>query len=811
MTIIAVQCRLSSSRLTHKALLPLGEIELVRWTLRALQKVTVDEYWLACDEDSYAELSKIAHSEGWQCFSGPKDDVLERYCLLAEKTGADTILRATADNPYLFYEAATESLKEFAKKKYDYFAFAGLPHGSGVEVFSAKAILKARRLTDEAYDHEHVGPALYNHKDIFNTVFLKAPNEWTHVNDAIQYRTTVDTAQDYRHVHRIHHFLQEKGCKAPYTSSQIFEALRSETVQKPVLFIPAVMSGRGTGHVRRVITLIEELKKNHGIVADILLTQKCSSQVSSCIQSSIETSVLHEYNIVKELPINNEYATIVFDSYKLDASIAKKLNPLSTLIALDDGSNTLEYIDYALDIIPSLTLGQNKNSFNPSLLGLLQSQRKNTKTIQKVLISIGGEDPLHFSEKISAVLSTMYSDTPLVIDNTHTQPVSNLKDIIHTYDLVITHFGFTAFEAANAGCALITVATSPTHVKLSKKYDLICLKKADCTQSIIKTLLQNQQSLMPKKLCSILQNNSNENLSDTIHTLVHSHKYHCPVCGKKETVDKVVSRDTVKTIRKCSACSMLYVSFSVQEEKEYQKNYFFDEYKNQYGKTYLEDFEAIKAQGSRRAKIITNILQSSNHKTILDIGCAYGPFLVAAKDVGFIPFGLDISKDAVEYVKNTLKINAKTADFSSNCMLSDIFGSILPKNGTFDAITMWYVIEHFQNLDCVLKKVSKSLKIGGVFAFSTPNASGISKKTNANKFFTQSPYDHFSIWEAKNASKILKKYGFVTKKIVTTGIHKNRFPKLWNILPDNLHILFAQMFRLGDTFEVYCIKTAEFL
>ena len=39
------------------------------------------------------------------------------------------------------------------------------------------------------------------------------------------------------------------------------------------------------------------------------------------------------------------------------------------------------------------------------------------------------------------------------------------------------------------------------------------------------------------------------------------------------------------------------MAFTTIEDKKYQKSYFFEDYKKQYGKTYEEDFESIKAQG----------------------------------------------------------------------------------------------------------------------------------------------------------------------------------------------------------------------
>ena len=125
---------------------------------------------------------------------------------------------------------------------------------------------------------------------------------------------------------------------------------------------------------------------------------------------------------------------------------------------------------------------------------------------------------------------------------------------------------------------------------------------------------------------------------------------------------------------------------------------------------------------------------------------------------------------------------------------------------------MWYVIEHFKNLDSVIKRVSSLLRDGGVFAFSTPSASGVSARFSSESFFKNSPKDHFSILDMRKCKKILKKYGFSNIKCVSTGHHPERFPCLakkrsssssfaWKLISR-----ISRIFKLGDTFELYCTK-----
>lgn len=189
-----VQARMGSSRLPGKALKLLGEMPLLAWTLRAVKNIPGDIHVLACDEDSYKDFLPLAKEAGFEIFPGEKEDVLKRFCGVIRKFNPRYVLRATGDNPFLFYESGSPSIKKIKKKGLDYFTFSSLPHGSGIEVFRAEALLEAEKLTNLPYDREHVGPAIYNHPENFNFLMEKAPLKWRKP----ELRTTVDTLEDYK-------------------------------------------------------------------------------------------------------------------------------------------------------------------------------------------------------------------------------------------------------------------------------------------------------------------------------------------------------------------------------------------------------------------------------------------------------------------------------------------------------------------------------------------------------------------------------------------------------------------------------------
>jgi 2-polyprenyl-3-methyl-5-hydroxy-6-metoxy-1,4-benzoquinol methylase len=278
---------------------------------------------------------------------------------------------------------------------------------------------------------------------------------------------------------------------------------------------------------------------------------------------------------------------------------------------------------------------------------------------------------------------------------------------------------------------------------------------------------------------------------------------------------------------------------------EYTNEYFFDQYKKQYGKTYLEDFDNIKNTARCRLKILKNLLYTlfpanrmsdtppKNKPTtpsLLDIGCAYGPFLAAAHEEGFTPAGIDPAEDAVRYVQQELGIPAihgffpemetgsrksettyKLSAISTHMDNKHTHTCSLPP-APYDAVTLWFVIEHFTDCVNVLTAIKDIIKPGGIFAFSTPSFSGISGQTNLPKFLSASPADHYTVWSPGMCRKALRLAGFKVKKIVIAGHHPERFPLLGKFAKSRKSpvywLLFAisKLFRLGDTFEVYAVK-----
>ena len=815
---VIVQCRLSSTRLQGKALKILGDKTVFEWVLASMKKVRADSYYVATDEDSYEKLAPLCKKAGFHCFKGSLEDVLKRFADLLDTIKTKTVIRATADNPFLFYEAAEESVELFEEKNKgkshcDYLTYKGLPHGSGVEIFSADSIKKAAKETDNPYDHEHVGPALYNHRDKYICEFVEAPRRFRHP----ELRTTIDTYSDYIHAISIVKYVGLKS--EPYTTEQIIEACKSNCVKYPVVLVPSVVKGHGTGHLRRCLGAA--VKNNFFVY---IPQDKTLSETDKIVEEYLEKG-LDSNQIITSLPDKTFPPIMITDTFELTQKQLKEFSENKSLISIDESSSYSDYCDYLLDIIPSYNSLRKANRFDTSFITKpAKIKQEKCNSVKNILICLGGEDPAGFTipaskafiksfpqSKITAIVSgneNSYEKCFIESEKKNIEivkPIPNLRDNLYKYDLVVTHYGLTAFESVYAGCGVILLPTTKLHKKLAEKYDFAFIGDEKITEDAVKKVF-NSENLYPK----LNIKDDSLSLGDFLKDISKGTRIECPVCGKRASkLSPVVSRNEKRTYRRCAECGMIYLSYSIDEEKKYQRSYFFEDYKKQYGKTYKEDFQSIKKQGLRRIGIIKSIEKDLKDKTILDIGCAYGPFLSAALDSKMIPFGTDISSEAIDYVQSELKIPAACSAYP-DINVAEEFGI-----AQFDVLTMWYVIEHFKDLDSVLRKTSSIVRKNGIFAFSTPSGEGVSAKSDKDNFFEISPSDHYTVWEPSRCGSILKKYGFKIEKIVSTGHHPERFPSIkksgakpgslqWKMIENISHIN-----KLGDTVEIYCKRVGK--
>jgi len=605
-----------------------------------------------------------------------------------------------------------------------------------------------------------------------------------------------------------------------------------------ILVVPASESGQGGGHIARCVNLVGNLRML-GRNAWLHLPQ---------FRTELKALVNEEF-LTTDPENNIKY--IILDRFKTPADELAHWKKIAPVVGIDEGGSCRDDFDFLIDmLVPKKLAKPAANIYSPALLNTAKNMDKKRTKIHteaggysekkiKILISFGHEDRAGLGLKSAKTLSSLTNlaginlppqiksrnfDITLLCGGLSSlkanelpnvrvlETITGLADHLCEYDLVITHYGITAYESLFAGIPVVLLSPTAYHAKLAKAagfYHIRHFRKHLCKHlckhlrrhvrklSIEKVALHYKKSVIKQITCGdYLQSQS---LAELCGSFSISANRCCPVC-KTNSPKRSTARFNDRTYRRCPKCGIIYMDRINPAPIEYEKEYFFESYKKQYGKTYLEDFENIKEAGMRRVKIIKKLIcKNSQNQSLLDIGCAYGPFLSAAKEQGFIPTGIEPAEDAALYVQQKLGFPVIHAVFPP-----DTSGFTSP----FDVITLWYVIEHFKDCASVLAEIKKILKPGGILAFSTPSYSGISGRKNLKTFLLNSPADHYTVWSPDMVKKALIFAGFKVKKIVTAGHHPERFP-IFGKFADKKNILYrflllvSRIFSLGDTFEVF--------
>jgi SAM-dependent methyltransferase len=262
----------------------------------------------------------------------------------------------------------------------------------------------------------------------------------------------------------------------------------------------------------------------------------------------------------------------------------------------------------------------------------------------------------------------------------------------------------------------------------------------------------------------------------------------CPICTSSKF------RKISEVLLLCTRCRIIYNANHAPAV--YSTDYFGQEYKQQYGKTYEDDFESIYAASLFRLSIIKKYLKDTlSAKSLLDIGCALGFFCKAARDVGFCEVeGLEISEYAASYSRHKYNIPVHITGFEN----------FIPVR-KYTVITAWFVLEHFSDPYAMFTKIYEMLEDNGIFACTLPSYFGPLFYCHRSQWVRSHPQDHridVAPWSIK---KLLKQIGFSYVRCFPSGYHPERFgtiaqkyKKLYNSI--------ASLLCFSDTILVIALK-----
>jgi SAM-dependent methyltransferase len=594
-----------------------------------------------------------------------------------------------------------------------------------------------------------------------------------------------------------------------------------------LLLVPAFGNGLGSGHLRRCLALARCWK---GVAA--ILMEDCRARSGRDARELLEPLAGGEAlpELRSSYDPREPWDLVLLDGFRTETAALARFGALP-VIGLDEGGAARRFLPYLVDTPLAGSGAHSPNLASSAFHELPPRTAAWRHPFRRVLLSFGGEDPADLSGRLLRVLlarrlfrtgELTVTEGPLFRRDRWPEGVTVLRSpclrsLLADYDLVFTSFGLTALEARAAGVPVITLHPTRYHRWLARKARMPEIGVRRPRLARLRRLLADRP-LFERLLAAEAQpagardSEGLERLSpaELLPALLPAGKAACPVCG--HSPNPAEARFPQRSYFRCRRCGIFYLVDFGLRPAAYGRSYFFEEYRRQYGRTYLEDFPVIQEAGRQRLRILVALLPEQRDQAapprLLDVGCAYGPFLAAAREASLGAEGLEVSAEAARHVREKLGLP---------CLQGDFLQVPLPPR-SYDAVSMWFVLEHFRQTAAALKKANRVLRPGGVLAFSTPSASGISARRNLRKFLEASPADHFTVWTPRLAGPLLRRFGFRMARLRGTGHHPERFPGcLAALLPSRppgpcrgaALTAVSRLLRLGDTFEAYAVKIGE--
>lgn len=226
---------------------------------------------------------------------------------------------------------------------------------------------------------------------------------------------------------------------------------------------------------------------------------------------------------------------------------------------------------------------------------------------------------------------------------------------------------------------------------------------------------------------------------------------------------------------------------------EYEQDYFHKEYKQQYGRTYTADRQALLARNRWRYELAKQYFSAATHPQLLEIGSAAGYFLKIMQDEGFVVRGWEISQTMSKYA------NARGLKTTRQDFLRGAKKQLQKKNAPFDILAMFYVLEHFPEQREAWGFFERLVRPGGFLLLALPSAAGPTFRFHRHDWYETHPTDHAVDYSPAALSRVAARFGFALKAAYSEGKHPGRFPLGGNRLLQKLYLKVLDKAPLSDT------------
>ena len=232
------------------------------------------------------------------------------------------------------------------------------------------------------------------------------------------------------------------------------------------------------------------------------------------------------------------------------------------------------------------------------------------------------------------------------------------------------------------------------------------------------------------------------------------HYTHCPVCGSSDIHPLLTAKDHSVSgeefvIWQCQSCTLRFTQ-DVPDEGSIGPYYQSQDYishsntsKGLLNKLYQAVRKFTLAQKS--GLVISHTIPNGR---ILDIGAGIGAFLNEMKHKGWSIEGIEPDYGARQQSKQLFNIDLKPSPALKE----------LPHN-SFDAITLWHVLEHVEALQEYVELLKQLLKKDGKIFIAVPNYTSLDADLYGNRWAAYDVPRHLYHFTPRSIQVLLQKHG----------------------------------------------------
>lgn len=187
----------------------------------------------------------------------------------------------------------------------------------------------------------------------------------------------------------------------------------------------------------------------------------------------------------------------------------------------------------------------------------------------------------------------------------------------------------------------------------------------------------------------------------------------CPGCASTHVRHYPPSRASHRSVIGCNDCGLRFWA----ERASYQHD--MDDPDGALTFDY-EGYVNGKREGTAQAgwheavAMLSSELAGRPDLSLYDVGAGDGEFLALAREAGFAVSGNELHAGAVEMAKANYDVDLQLGELSE-----------LGLENEYDAVTMWCVMAHVEDVDGLLTDCLRALKPGGILFLQTPRWSSV--------------------------------------------------------------------------------------